>query len=426
MPEAEPYFSSNESGDEDDADMDLDNIPDADLLNPDSADLDAIYGRAPTSSSACSQPPQESLQADGNIKQSSLVLSTSPLLNEFHLMNLGVSTDDLGNLPTQPSHVEPAPVDTQEVHTNQRGWFRSLASYWRKEAQPNRGEQELARIQEELEQLKNKFSQFGEVYKEMEDEVKGYKSLLMSQLHAPPAHYQRLPVRDEIAAPIPLEPISSVPDESASALPPPPPPPPPPAPGLPSLAPSHKAAVKRAKTNGEREKQLFEIISDSDLHKSKHREAVLNYMHVLLDELKKEEILDKLIDHYPRLVQLCAATPRAAAMRMATWERLLFKKLTPQEINKERKNQEWFIGKLSTREEITSHITGVMAKIEAARKAEAEKRLKEQQSSKMTNVVEELKGLLQSRLVDAPVEDVGEAPADVDVTAEDLRLSGSI
>jgi cell division protein FtsL len=259
----------------------------------------------------------------------------------------------------------------------------------------------------------------------MEDEVKGYKSLMMSQIHSPfippPAHHQN--IISAIAQPAAIVEQDSAP---AGVLPPPPPPPPPPGPG--AFSTIAKSVAKKTKSNAEREKQLLEIIAESELHRSKHKEAVAMYLHVFLEELKKEDILDRLLDHYPRLMQACAATPRAAAVRMAAWERQLFKKLTPQELTKERKNQEWHILKLTTKEEISAHVTHVFAKIEAARKAEAEKRLKEQQSSKMTNVVEELKGLLQSRIVDAPPAPGSDLalPVDVELAPGDLSLSSSV
>lgn len=346
---------------------------------------------------------------------SALLLSTSPLVNEFHMMDLGTSTDDLGITLQKAIAEMPAPTvpDATATTSPRGGWFHTLGSYWRREEKPEKAEKELERLQSELETLKQKFTHFGEVYKEMEDEVKGYKSLIMSQIHLPVA-----PQAPKHASP----PVETVADTTDHASPPPPPPPPPPV-GAPSTL--RAAAAKKVKTNAEREKQLLEIISESDLHRSKHREAVGIYMSVFLEELKKEDILDRLLDHYPRLIGVCAATPRAAAVRMAAWERLLFKKLSPQELTKERKNQEWYITKLATKEEIATHVTGVFAKIEAARKAEEEKRLKEAQSSKMGNVVEELRGLLQSRIVDAqpaPGSDLS-LPTDVELAPGDLSLS---
>eukprot|EP01122_Echinamoeba_exundans_P013202 TRINITY_DN5726_c0_g3_i1.p1 TRINITY_DN5726_c0_g3~~TRINITY_DN5726_c0_g3_i1.p1 ORF type:complete len:542 (-),score=134.29 TRINITY_DN5726_c0_g3_i1:243-1868(-) len=441
LPDAEPYFSDDESDDDD-----LDNIPDADLFDPNSKDLDDIYGRTSSPSPASSSLPVPPPRAGGGKQEekdvgpdppAALVLSTSPMLNEFLLMDLGTSTDDLGNIlkpiipdvieqkNSDPEVAQPAEPSAETSAAPRGGWFRSLASYWRREEKPEKAEKELERLHSELEQLKQRFTQFGEVYREMEEEVKGYKSLMMSQIHAPlvpaPFHQQN------IISAIPQSATSMEQDSAPHApAPPPPPPPPPPGPGFASSV--AKSVAKKTKSNAEREKQLLEIISESELHRSKHKEAVAMYLHVFLEELKKDDILDRLLDHYPRLIQTCAATPRAAAVRMATWERQLFKKLTPQELTKERKNQEWHILKLATKEEISAHVTQVFAKIEAARKAEAEKRLKEQQSSKMTNVVEELKGLLQSRIVDAPPAPGSDIslPADVELSPGDLSLSSSV
>jgi hypothetical protein len=279
---------------------------------------------------------------------------------------------------------------------------------------PSKAEEEVEKLQKELESLREHIeSRFGNVYNDMRGDLEKYKSIMMSQIHIAAAPFGE-----------PVIQLGGSPPTDSPVGPPPPPPPPPPPSG--ETVPKKKVQ-KKERTMDQRVQELATQIGLADIQQANVKAAVENYVKVFSELENGIDALDKMIEQYPLLIRECPLTPKAAILRMRTWEANFFKKLSPEEAKIWRKKQEWNITKLVKKDDILEQIKIGFDLVNKARLVEREKKEAEASANRMGGVVAELKELMKSRVVE---ERSNQASNELEKMKEDdidlADLSGSV